>query len=90
MRALVALLATSVASAAPLAVVTGPDGSSVTLYDDAGPCINGAKLAVWVSPDAQKRVPGCYVAGNGAVFVSFLDGDRADIPVQALKKPTSL
>lgn len=93
MRALVALvafMATTVAFSAPLAVVDGPAGSSITLYEEAGPCVQGAKLAVWSSGDAKTRIQGCWVIGGGSVFVSFLDGDRSDIPVALLKKPTSL
>jgi hypothetical protein len=88
--ALVALFASSVASAAPIAVADGSAGSSITFYDEAGPCVGSAKLAVWSSGDAKTRIPGCWVAGSGTVFVSFLDGDRSDVPVGALKKPTSL
>jgi hypothetical protein len=49
-------------------------------------------MAVWRSADAMREIPGCWliVAGQGMVVVSFLDGERANIPVQMLKQPTRL
>lgn len=84
------LLIAASAQAAPIAVATSANGASIVLTDERGPCEGDARLAVWISPDARVRVAGCYVAAKDGVLVSFLDGDRADIPVQALRKPTSL
>ena len=78
------------ASAETLAVAPGRDGSSIILTDEVGPCVDGARLAVWISPDAKSRIPGCYRVFAQGVAVSFFDGDRGDIPMQALKKPTSM
>ena len=78
------------AQAGVVMVATAPDGSSVMLTDETGPCVDGARLAVWVSPDAQRKVAGCYRVFPQGVAVSFLDGDRGDIPHGALKAPTGL
>lgn len=89
--ALLALLTSIGAAAAPLAVATSEDGATITLTDEAGHCTGDAKLAVWISPDAKSRVSGCWkVAGQGVVVVAFTDGDSARIPIPALRQPTSL
>lgn len=91
MRALLlAALAVSPAIAADLAYVQARDGSRIVLTDERGPCIGQALMAVWISPDQRTKVVGCYQVGGELVGVSFLDGDRADIPLQALKKPERL
>jgi len=79
------------AHAAPFATATGPDRSTITLRTDKGPCLGDALLAVWQPEDASREVPGCWVVfvrGDGAEFVlvSFLDGERADIPRPLLVK----
>lgn len=89
----VAFLASFVAlsaTAGSIATATSSDGASITLMEEAGPCVGGARLAVYVSPDAKSRVPGCWKLAGGMVVVAFLDGDMAQIPVGDLKKPTSL
>lgn len=78
------------ASAATLAVATSADGATIALTDEAGPCVGEARLAIWRSPDAKLRVPGCWKNLGPAIHVAFLDGDMAQIPIQELKKPTSL
>jgi hypothetical protein len=90
MRALVLLALIAPVGAETLAVATGGDGSSIIFTDERGPCIGDARLAWYVSPDARSKVPGCYVLSPQGVAVSWLDGDRGDVPMQALKKPTSL
>jgi hypothetical protein len=87
--ALIAALAMP-AHAGVILVATSPSGESIMLTDETGPCLDGARLAWWVSPDASKRVPGCYRAFPQGVAVSFLDGDRADVPMGTLKAPTGL
>lgn len=80
------------AHAEPFAQVTGPDRSIITLRTDKGPCLGDALLAVWQPEDASRTVPGCWVLfvrdDDGAEFimVSFLDGERADIPRPMLVK----
>jgi hypothetical protein len=89
--ALVAALATFVALpavAAAVLVARTPDGTTITLTDEAGPCEGEAKKAVWTSADAKRKVVGCYVLTHRGAFVSFLDADRMDIPLQVLAKPT--
>ncbi|MBI5721184.1 MAG: hypothetical protein HZC37_26230 [Burkholderiales bacterium] len=76
------------AAAAPILVARAPDGTSITLTDEVGPCEGAAKKAVWTSPDAKRKVVGCYVLTDRGAFVSFLDADRMDIPLQVLAKPT--
>lgn len=93
MRALVLLLAALPALAAPIYTAPLNDGSSIVLTDDAGPCVGQARLALWVSRDARTQVPGCYAPpapGAEAVFVLFLDGELAKVPLAALRKPVVL
>jgi hypothetical protein len=82
------LIATSAQAAEPFAVATASTGATVTLHRDAGPCVNGALLAVWSSPDARETVPGCWVIRGATVSVSWLDGDRGNIPVADLRRVT--
>lgn len=76
------------AHAAPFATVTASDGATVTLRTDRGPCLGDALLAVWQSADGQRQVPGCWVLADGGtvVLVSWLDGDRGNLPVSRLVK----
>jgi len=57
---LLMLLFLGSAQAAPILVATESTGSTITLHDEDGPCLDGAKLAVWRSADAKRSVPGCY------------------------------
>lgn len=90
MRALVLLALVASVNAETLAEATLPDGASVSFTDEAGPCVGDARLAWYISANARNKVPGCYVMAPGFVAVSWLDGDRGNIPMAALKKPTSL
>lgn len=88
-RAIVPLLMLpALAAAEPFATASSADGSTVTLHTDAGPCVNGALHAIWSSPDAKSTVPGCWVIRGGTVVVSWLDGDRGQIPADRLKRAT--
>lgn len=89
MRAFIALsLVAAAAQAQPLAVATDvANGNSVTLTSETGPCVNGARLALWVRGDGQAKVPGCYLILPDGVRIAFLDGDRIDLPHHAFKKP---
>ncbi len=91
MHALALALATLVglpAAAAPILVARTPDGTSITLTDEVGPCEGAAKKAIWSSADAKRKIVGCYVLTDRGAFVSFLDADRMDIPLQVLARPT--
>jgi hypothetical protein len=61
------------------------DGARVLLYDQSGPCVGAARLAEHISPDGTKT-PGCWLLLQGTVLVSFLDGERGDIPVSHLRR----
>lgn len=65
------------------------DGARVLLYTKAGPCVGQARFAEHVSPDGEKT-PGCWVMTENIVLVSFLDGERGNIPVAHLKKAEML
>jgi len=67
------------------AVAQSSDGARVLLYSDTGPCVGGARLAEHVAPGGEKT-PGCWVLYQTMVMVSFLDGERGDIPVAQLRK----
>jgi hypothetical protein len=65
------------------------DGARVLLYTKAGPCVGSARYAEHVSPEGEKT-PGCWVMTENLVLVSFLDGERGNIPVAHLKKAEML
>lgn len=65
------------------------DGARVLLYTKSGPCVGQARFAEHVSPDGEKT-PGCWVMTENIVLVSFLDGERGNIPVAHLKKAEML
>jgi hypothetical protein len=65
------------------------DGARVLLYTKAGPCVGQARFAEHIAPDGEKT-PGCWVMGEGMVLVSFLDGERGNIPVAQLKRAETL
>lgn len=76
----------------PMAVASAQDGTSITLYTGPGPCLGNARLATW-RPKPGSSAPavrGCWVLTNGVVYVSYLDGDRSDIPVGLLVKTVAL
>lgn len=78
--------ATEPADRTVVAVASGGDGSRVLLYAQAGPCIRGALLAEHVTREGEVT-PGCWIVMRAVVLVSFLDGERGNIPVSALKRP---
>lgn len=75
-------LGAAVATAGPAS-----DGSQVTLHAGRGPCSGDARAAVWSAP-GRERVLGCWVLAEGGrlVLVSYLDGDRGEIPPAQLVK----
>lgn len=78
--AFAALVAPLAALPAPVEVAASPDGMSLTLHDDVGPCVNGAKIVIWQSADKRKAVPGCYLIVGDVVSIGFLDGDSVQLP----------
>ncbi len=87
--ALIACLATALAHAEVVGVVDAGRGTVIELHDTAGPCVGGALHAVYRHAlPSQATVPGCWVMGQGAVRVAFMDADTAIIPVAAVRKPT--
>lgn len=66
------------------ATAKSSDGATVTLYVGRGVCVGEARAAVWASPDGQHTVPGCWVLTKSHALISFLDGDRGNIPVSQL------
>jgi hypothetical protein len=75
----------------PAVLSAGPDatGARVVLHGGPGPCVGEAKLAVWTRPGAPP-VLGCWIVAGVGVWVSFLDGERADIPAGRLVRVESL
>lgn len=82
------------ARAEPFAQVTGSDGATITLRTDKGPCVGEALLAVWQAADLARTVQGCWIIvtidGVSIVLVSFLDGERGNIPARRLVKVRAL
>ena len=73
------------AALAAIVVAASSTGAEVRLSQETGPCVQGARLAEWVSPDAQTRIPGCWRLAGEVVEIGFLDGDSLRIPVGAFK-----
>lgn len=63
----------------------GPDGFT-NFYDDAGPCVDGAKRAEFISRNGTK-VPGCYRIQGKHFHVAYFDGDSFSAPISALRSP---
>lgn len=74
-----------------LAVATSGDGATITLHGGAGICLGEALAAVWRPGhgSAAAPVPGCWLLVGEDVLVSFLDGERANIPVRVLVRAGS-
>lgn len=90
---LIAALLCATAQAADLpAVYEGkfPNGATILLHEAAGPCVDGARQATWISADATERVPGCFEADlvEKVVKLAWLDGDSHMIPLNYFKKPS--
>lgn len=87
MKRLAMLLPLTLANLAHAAVIAVAAEGAVRLelHDTAGPCVGQARHAVY--SDGRQRVPGCWVARDGAVHVVFLDGDHASVPIQLFRKP---
>lgn len=60
----------------------------IVLHDEAGPCVNGALLAVYES--GEEKVLGCWKSDGQAVYLAFLDADSAAIPARAFRKPQAI
>jgi hypothetical protein len=90
-----AVLAASLACAAlPIraevfAFAQAADGARVLLYARPGPCVGQARFAEHIAADGEKT-PGCWVLTTTFVLVSFLDGERGNIPVDRLKRVADL
>lgn len=63
-----------------VAIAISGDGARIELHDQAGPCVGAARLAEHVVPGGHK-VAGCWLADAQAVRISFLDGERGNIPL---------
>jgi hypothetical protein len=77
------------AQAEIFAVASSSDGARVVLYGHEGPCLGNARLAEHIAPDGEKT-PGCWVVTATHVLVSFLDGDRGNIPLSMVKRVVDL
>lgn len=61
----------------------------IELSDESGICMGTARAAAYVAGDGTKT-PGCWTGMQGGVFVVFLDGEIARIPMSAIRPPTNL
>lgn len=62
---------------------TSGDGAVITLYARPGPCVGHARLAEHKTRGGV-TTPGCWLLAGAAVLVSFFDGERGDIPTNAV------
>ncbi len=81
------LLTTSVFAGiidAPIVIqARAPNGALIQLHDVEGPCVNGAKLATWVSPNQKERIQGCWKASEDVLSISWFDAEPSQIPMRA-------
>lgn len=88
MRLLPILLAgaCAVASAKPIGVANGPNGS-IVFHDEAGAvCVGEARRAEYREP-GKPAIGGCWTANGPLLLVVFFDGDIARVPMQAVEPP---
>lgn len=73
---------------APVVVhAKAPNGSTVLLHDVSGPCVAGAKLATWVSPNGESKVQGCFkISESGIVQVTWFDTDTSSLPARVFRR----
>jgi hypothetical protein len=81
------LAAFSITASAQTLEARHPGGAVIQLHNEKGPCVNGAKLATYISPDKTQTVPGCWKVSDSApvISVAWLDGDSTAVPAQAFK-----
>lgn len=73
------------AHAKVVAVAVSSDGARIELHDQAGPCVGAARMAEHVAANGHKTA-GCWLLDQQSVKISFLDGERGDIPLAHLKQ----
>lgn len=92
---IMALLCAGAAQAGDLpAVYEGrfPNGAAILLNAAAGPCVNGARQATWVSADATERILGCFkISPDGDVVgIAWMDGEGSAIALTYFKKSAGI
>ena len=60
-----------------------PNGALIQLHDQEGPCVKGAKLATWVSPDMKEKIQGCWKTDGEVLTIGWFDGEPSAIPMKA-------
>lgn len=75
------------ARAAVVGLTDAGQGARIEFHDGPGDlCKAPARMAVYTDA-AGKVTAGCWVLRAGGVRVNWLDGDRDEVPLQAIKKP---
>jgi hypothetical protein len=66
--------------------------ATIELHSDKGICAGEARRAMWVPKDTRQSVIGCrlFSPEKQAFQIAFLDGDMAQIPMAAVKRPEKL
>jgi hypothetical protein len=86
--ALVLAVAVPAASAKVIGTAQMEGGARLDFHDDAGPtCVKKARRAEFVNPDGSV-LGGCWLAGQAGFFVTFFDGEFAQLPIHVVTKPT--
>jgi hypothetical protein len=83
--ALVGMAMAPSAQAQVLAFAKSGDGASIVLHEKPGPCIGRARYAEHITAQGE-RTAGCWLKTSDKVLISFLDGERGDIPLVHLKQ----
>jgi len=82
--AVVPLLSLAAEPEEEVRIARSPNGDSIELYAQSGPCAAGARVAVHIASDGA-RTPGCYKvsANQDVVGIVWFDTDTSAIPARA-------
>ena len=69
-----------------------PNGAVITLTQEVGPCVNGAKVANYLAPNKKDTLNGCWKVSDSApvISIAWFDGDGSAIPAQVFKPVKTL
>ncbi len=94
MKYLIGIILAAFSITASAQTLEGKDrtGATVTLTQETGPCVNGAKLAYYVSADKQMKVSGCWTVPPGAegISLAWFNGYIGGMPIQVFKPKETL
>jgi hypothetical protein len=90
MRAFLLLMLFCASANAEMLGKVEDQSATIELHSDKGICAGEARRALWVPKDTRTPVIGCWLFARDVFQVAFLDGDVAQIPMAAVKRPEKL